>query len=245
MRTRRWAGIVIALLAALAGGAVPAAPARTVVDPAPVDLELVLAVDASASITGSTLDFQLAGHAAAFRDPRVIAAIAGGATGRIAVTLVSWSDPASFDILVPWTVVDGQSGALAFAAAIDALPHRESAGSTGIGAALLNAAGLFRSSGARASRRVIDLVGNGTSNIGIQPEFARDRVTAEGITVNGLVILDEVAWLERYFTVNVIGGRFAFVRVAEDRASFARAILDKLAWEIAGLPVPPPPPDPP
>lgn len=35
-----------------------------------VDLELVLAVDASGSITTGALEFQLRGHAAAFRDPR-------------------------------------------------------------------------------------------------------------------------------------------------------------------------------
>lgn len=199
----------------------------------PVDLQLVLAIDASASIVDSTLDFQLSGHAAAFRDPMVIAAIGGGGHGRIAVTLVSWSDPTAFDVLIPWTLIGDPASVRGFAGAIDALPRRDFAGSTGIGAAILHAAALFDTSGAVSPRRVIDLVSNGYNNIGMMPEIARDRVTAQGITINGLVILDEVSWLENYFATSVVGGHFAFVRVAENRASFARSILDKLAWEIA------------
>ncbi|WP_298374579.1 DUF1194 domain-containing protein [Azospirillum sp.] len=198
-----------------------------------VDLELVLAIDASASVEDSLLDFQLSGHAAAFRDPSVVAAIGGGSRGKIAVTLVSWSDPTAFEVLIPWTQIGAPDSVLAFAAAIDALPRRDFAGSTGIGAAMLNAADQFRFSGASSPRRVIDLVSNGFNNIGIMPEYARDQVLAQGITINGLVILDQVPWLTDYFAARVIGGPSAFVRAADDRRSFARAILDKLRWEIA------------
>lgn len=226
-----WCGALAARLigiALLSGAVVHEARAWTA-----VDLELVLAVDASASVDDSLLDFQLSGHAAAFRDRSVQAAIGGGARGRIAVTLVSWSDPSDFQVLIPWTQVSDPDSAMAFAAAIDALPRRDFSGSTGIGAAMLNAANQFRFSGASSPRRVIDLVSNGFNNVGIQPEYARDRVIADGITINGLVILDEVAWLADYFAARVIGGPAAFVRVADDRRSFATAIREKLRWEIA------------
>lgn len=234
---RRWTWWLPTLAAALvvyaAGGA---STGRAEIA---VDLELVLAVDASASILDNTLDFQLGGHATAFRDPRVIAAIDSGPHRRIAVTLVSWSDPTSFQVLIPWTLLDGAANVRAFADRVDQAPRRDFAGSTGIGAAMLRSAALFDGSGFLPSRRIIDLVSNGTNNIGIRPELARDTVIAAGITVNGLVILDEVSWLADYFTANVVGGPDCFVRVADSRASFARAILDKLAWEIAShVPVP-------
>lgn len=225
---RRWVPALAAILVLYAAGGATSGRAQIV-----VDLELVLAVDASASIVDNTLDFQLAGHAAAFRDPRIIAAIDSGPHRRIAVTLVSWSDPMSFQVLIPWILLDSAASVRAFADRVEQAPRRDFAGSTGIGAAMLRSAALFGASGFLSSRRIIDLVSNGTSNIGIRPEFARDTVTAAGITVNGLVILDEVAWLADYFTASVVGGADCFVRVADSRASFARAILDKLAWEIA------------
>lgn len=197
----------------------------------PAALELVLAIDASTSVDGDLFDFQLRGHAAAFRDPKLVEAISGSGGG-IAVTLVQWSDPSAFRVLIPWTEVADAAGAARFAAAIESVPRRPQHGSTGIGSAVLSAAGLFRGSGEGGPRRVIDLVSNGYNNIGIAPDKARERVVAQGITVNGLVILDEVPWLADYFTAHVIGGPSAFVAVADGMASFGRAILDKLIWEI-------------
>lgn len=206
-------------------GAVVAQPA--------VDLELVFAVDGSGSVNRAMFDLELEGHAAAFRDPGVVEAIRAGHRGRIAVTLVLWSDPTTLEVLVPWTVIADTGSGEAFAAAIDAVPRRERAGSTAIGAALLHAAALFPAADP-APRRTIDVVGNGYNNAGMLPEFARDRVVGEGITINGLVILDDVPWLGTYFAERVIGGSGAFVQSVDDWSGFVRAIADKLKREIAG-----------
>ena len=58
-----------------------------------VDLELVLAVDVSASVDDAEFALQMAGIAEAFRDQEVQAAIASGPLGRVAVSLVLWADP--------------------------------------------------------------------------------------------------------------------------------------------------------
>jgi len=197
-----------------------------------VDLELVLAVDGSGSINRATFDLELAGHAAAFRDPAVIEAIRAGQRGRIAVTLALWSDPTTLDVLVPWTVIADTGSGEAFARAIDAVPRRDHSGSTAIGAALLHAAALFPAADP-APRRVIDVVGNGYSNVGMRPEIARDRVIGQGITINGLVILDDVPWLGTYFAEHVAGGPGAFVQSVDDWSGFIQAIADKLKREIA------------
>src|ERR1700738_9599 len=55
-----------------------------------VDLHLVLAADVSGSMEEAKFDLQRCGYAAAFPSPRVIEAIRGGPSGRIAVALIEW-----------------------------------------------------------------------------------------------------------------------------------------------------------
>lgn len=204
---------------------------------APVDLALVLLVDASGSVSDGGWAFQLRGHATAFRDPRLAAAISAGATGRIAVTLAAFAGPRSLRTLIPWTIVGMPEETAAFADAVDRAPVDGRGGATAIGSALESAADLFADA-PLAPRRTIDISANGFSNAGIDPEVARDRAVAAGITINALVILDEYDWLEEYFADAVIGGPSAFVMTAEDRESFAAAILNKLIAEIAAAPSP-------
>lgn len=205
----------------------PAAPA-----PQPVDLELVLLVDASASITTGALDFQLRGHAAAFRDDRVKAAIAAGPRGGIAVTVARFDGPRSLKVLLPWRRLASAADADDFAEAVLAAPAGQETGSTAIGSAVLDALDLFKGSGFDSPRQTIDIVSNGFSNAGVDPTLARDTAEAAQVTVNALVILDEYDWLEGYYRQQVIGGIGAFVRTAEGRDSFIQALIAKLIDEI-------------
>ncbi|MGD9741241.1 MAG: DUF1194 domain-containing protein, partial [Dongiaceae bacterium] len=72
-------------MAALAGAAAPAAAAE------PVDLELVLAGDASGSIDNAEMRMQRQGYAAAITDPEVLTAISYGEIGAIAVAYIEWA----------------------------------------------------------------------------------------------------------------------------------------------------------
>src|SRR5271157_3101216 len=56
-----------------------------------VDLLLVLAADVSGSMDESKFDLQRSGYAVAFSNSRVIDAIRGGPSGRIAVEFIEWS----------------------------------------------------------------------------------------------------------------------------------------------------------
>ncbi|CAO3379358.1 DUF1194 domain-containing protein [Azospirillum argentinense] len=207
--------------------------------PAPVGrrvaLELVLAVDGSASITDGDLEFQLQGHAAAFRDPDIRdAVIAGG----VAATLVVFSGPHSLRVLVPWTALTSAEEVAAFATRIDKAPRGFQGDSTALGSAIDESAKLFAGNGFDAARKVIDIVSNGFSNSGPDPAGVRDRVERQGITINALAILDEFPWLEEYYQENVVGGVNGFVKTAMDRDSFVEALRQKLIQEIAALPVP-------
>src|ERR671934_696127 len=89
-----------------------------------VDLQLVLAVDASGSGDQRRFQLQQQGYVAAFHDPRVLRAIQSGATQAIAVTMVQWTGPALQIQVLPWTLINDATTARAFAAAIAATPRR-------------------------------------------------------------------------------------------------------------------------
>jgi hypothetical protein len=209
-------------VAALLGASAPAAGAG---------LALVLAVDVSASVTADSYLLQRDGIARAFENPRLgnaISAVPGG----IEALVLEWSDPDRIAVTVGWTRLADKTSAADFAAAVRET-RRSSEGLTAIGPALLAAAAAFDHTPEPATRRIIDISGDGMANFGLPPAVARDRIVATGITINGLAILTEEPWLEAYYRSNVIGGPGAFVVAARDFRSFADAILRKLAQEIA------------
>ncbi|MFV3131411.1 DUF1194 domain-containing protein [Niveispirillum sp. KHB5.9] len=216
------------ILAGLA--ALPAAPAALAAPP-PVDAALLLAVDASASIDKGLLDFQLRGHAAAFRHKAVEGAIARGGNG-IAVMLAQFAGPETLTTLVPWRVLKDGKDCESFADTIDAAPAVFMGGSTALGSAVVQAVALLDAAPYSTSRRTLDIVSNGFSNAGIDPRSAKGYAAGANVTVNGLAILNEYDWLEDYFAANVIAGRGAFVRTAGDLDSFANVLLGKLVTEM-------------
>lgn len=199
---------------------------------ASVDLALVLAIDVSGSISSDRLALQRRGYETAFRDPALARAVRVGPQGRIAATFVEWSDAERQNQAVKWTLIAGEADSLAFAdaiaASVEAIP-----GWTSISGAIDYSAGLLRRNGLHAERRVIDISGDGPNNDGRPVTAARDGALAEGITINGLPILEVEPELDAYYRRNVIGGPHAFVEVARDRESFADAVLRKLLTEIA------------
>src|SRR2546427_12853333 len=89
-----------------------------------VDLQLVLAVDASGSVDQRRFELQMQGYVAAFRDPRVLHAIQSGDTQAIAATMVQWTGPALQIQVLPWTLFNDATTAQAFSTASMATPRR-------------------------------------------------------------------------------------------------------------------------
>jgi len=202
-----------------------------------VDLALVLAVDASSSVSTEEFDLQMRGLAQAFRDPAVVQAIRASGDLGIAVSLIQWSDSRKQAVAVDWTAVRGEVAAQALADEIEAAPRYLIGGGTAIGGALRYALRQFDTSGFRARRKVIDLSGDGRTNQGARPADVRDEAIEQGVTINGLAILNEDPTVDSYYYANVIGGTGAFVMTANDYESYGLAILAKLIKEIAGVPV--------
>jgi Protein of unknown function (DUF1194) len=209
-----------------------------------VDLLLVLSSDVSRSIDAPKFKLQRDGYSAAIMNPRVIQAIRSGALGKIAVSFVEWSGVGAQKVVIDWTVIRDEASAKDFSAQVVEAP-RAFADRTSISGGIDFSMAQLARSPFQANRHTIDVSGDGTNNAGRDVAAARDEALAQGVTINGLVILSErpMSWnadhtnppggLDTYYRDNVTGGPGSFVLVAENFDSFGQAILNKLIAEIA------------
>jgi len=212
-----------------------------------VDLLLVLSADVSRSVDNPKFRLQREGYATAISDPHVLDAIKSGPQQRIALCFIEWSGFGAQKLLIDWALIDGPAAARKFGDQLLELP-RSFADRTSISGGIEFASAQMEHASYEASRRTIDVSGDGTNNAGRDVKLARDEALAKGIVINGLVILSDrpVPWnaehtnppggLEKYYQENVVGGPGAFVLVAENFNSFGRAITKKLTAAIALLP---------
>jgi hypothetical protein len=235
------AAIVLALIIA------QAPRARAASAPVPVDAAIVLAADVSRSIDDEEFALERRGYADAIRSQQLLDAISTGPHGAIALAYVEWAGDGEERVVVDWAVIRNQNDASAFAAAITAAP-RSFIGRTAIGAAIDFSFALFAESAFDATRRVIDVSGDGTSNQGRLVTEARDAAVGAGAVINGLTIFNKKAaamggylamhtnppgGLAQYYRENVIGGAGAFVVPIDDFRTFGEAMMRKLVNEIA------------
>jgi hypothetical protein len=224
-----------AAFVALVGGAIAAEP---------VDLLLVLASDVSHSVDDAKFKLQRDGYVAAISDSRVIKVIRSGPHGRIAICFVEWSGHEQQRVVIDWMLIDGTKAAQDFASQLDEAP-RSFAMFTSISGGIDFAMAQLKRAPFHSERHTIDVSGDGTNNSGRSVIAARDDAVAQGVTINGLVILSElplehdpfhthpVGGLDAYYRENVVGGPNSFVIAAANFNAFGKAMLNKLIAEIA------------
>jgi hypothetical protein len=231
------------LASALLCASVLALPAESAPAPASgakqVDLKLVIATDVSRSINDEEADIQRQGMADAFTSPEVIKAIESGALGRIAVAMLDWSSPEFNRVVLDWTIIDGKESAQEFAKQIVTAPRTPGrrtsiSGAIEMGALMLEAS----EKNIIATRRVIDVSGDGPNNDGRPLGDAHKEAMMQKIIINGLPIMDENANgyypnLDKYFAGCVVGGTGAFVVVVRSFKDFGAAMRRKLILEIS------------
>lgn len=230
------------LLAASGAAIIPAARPRAAEG---VDLLLVLAVDVSRSIDDDEARLQREGYRSAITDARVMEAVRSGMMGAIAVAYVEWAGSDYQRLVIPWTHIGSGAEAEAWAAELGRAP-RVALSWTSISGGLDFSMRVLSEAPFEGTRRVIDVSGDGVNNSGMPVETVRDRVAAEGVTINGLPIMNDRPTfgrpspvpLDQYYRDSVIGGDGAFLVAAEDFESFGNAVRRKLVREIAALPGP-------
>ena len=204
-----------------------------------VDLKLVIATDVSRSINDEEAAIQRDGMAEAFTSSEVVKAIESGALGRIAVAMLDWSSPEFNRVVLDWTIIDGKNSAAAFAELVRNAPRTPGrrtsiSGAIEMGALMLEAS----EKNIVATRRVIDVSGDGPNNDGRPLSDAHKEVLAQKIIINGLPVMDENANgyypnLDKYFAGCVVGGTGAFVVVVRSFKDFGAAMRRKLILEIS------------
>jgi hypothetical protein len=199
----------------------------------PVDVALCLAMDVSASVDFDEFALMAGGTAAALRDPAVLEAATSGPRRAAALCLVLWSGVGAQDVALGWTRLDGPDSAEAIAQAIENAPRIPPAGATALGEGMAAGLALLGRFPGQARRLVMDVSGDGRHNQGRPPGPVRDLAVAAGITVNGLVILNEEPDLLDHYVAEVIGGPGSFAMTCADYPDFADAILRKLRREFS------------
>ena len=212
-----------------------------------VDVALVLVTDVSRSIDDSEFALEKQGYSTAFTDPQVLAAIHSGATGAIAVAYTEFAGAFEVKTVLDWIVIRDEASAKAFADRLLAAP-RSFYGRTAISAGIDHAVQMLAENDFQAQRRLIDVCGDGTNNAGRDIAKARDDALRDGITINGLAIINDhpVSWtyahvqppggLPKYYHDNVVGGPGNFVLEVHDFHTFGEAMTRKLISEISGEP---------
>lgn len=192
-------------------------------------LALLLMIDVSGSVDPREYRVQVQGLAEALRDGIVSEALVREGAY---VSLVQWTGSGRQDVTIPWTPAHTFD-------AVDALADRTANAerpwamfATAVGEALELGERLMAEA-PDCRRKVIDVSGDGQSNEGPEPGLVRDRLVAQGITVNALVITGSEPELIPYFEREVIGGHGAFALSTDGYEDYPERIREKLQRETA------------
>ncbi len=235
----KWLGVLFALTYALALTH-PVNAQDTAAPEVDVDLELVLAVDISRSMSVNELEIQRRGYAEALSSPDVVDAITRGINGQIAIAYIEWAGRHTQRVIVDWVLIGNLEDAQALAATLTA-KFESGMRMTSISRALTFSAALFEDNGYRGLRRIIDISGDGPNNDGPPVLPARQAVIDQGIVINGLPLMTREGkgsyWdlkdLDQYYLHCVVGGPGAFVVPVYEWDFFPQAVRRKLVLELA------------
>jgi hypothetical protein len=197
-----------------------------------MELHLVLAFDASASVNDVEFNLQRTGTAEALRSPLVAGAIER-AHGGVAIAIVQWSSVTQQALGLDWVELHDATDIAAFAKDVADMPRRLPGGNTMIHSGLEFADQMLEAAPGQARRRVIDIAANGRADDAEKLAMTRTSLLSEGIVINGLAIEEDLKLLSNYFIQYVIGGPGAFVITANDFDDFGEAMERKLVREIS------------
>jgi hypothetical protein len=210
--------------------AAPAAAQQTT-----VAVELVLALDSSASVDQREYALQIEGLARAFADPDVLRAVEDLKPLGAAIAVVQWGAPGETRIAIPFTHIETPRDSKAFGFRIGLARRWMWASATSIATAISDSAALIETNEFDGFRNIIDISGDGEDNAGEDLEAARQAAKAQGIVINGLPIMSDSPGLDIYYKERVIIGVDSFIEPARDFEDYVRAIREKLLKELRPL----------
>lgn len=217
-------------------------PVSARADGVEVDLELLLMVDVSRSMTERELEIQRRGYAEALQSDAVYTALQSGLLQRVAMSYVEWAGTQR--VIVDWRLLETRADLDAFAKTLT-VEFNPALRRTSISNAIMFAAESLTQNAYAGLRRVVDISGDGPNNQGRPVLRARDAALAQGIIINGLPLMTREGmgsdwWhlddLDLYYEACVTGGPGSFVIPVRDWDDFAEAVRRKLVLEMVSAP---------
>lgn len=193
-------------------------------------IALILLVDVSGSISEDNYNLQRRGIAQAFQDQSIQDTIKAQ-PGGVALSLLEWSN--NVKISIPWRVLKTKDDIDSFASDVIVAP-RTSTELTALGNALDKALDYMGETPCEPDTKIIDISGDGPSNLKQEPDEPKERAIREGVIINGLPIITIVyPEIVDYYRDRVITPN-GFLVEATDFEDFGKAMRRKLILEIAG-----------
>ena len=240
MLKRISASAIGARCALMLGAMLVLAPATSA--PALCRQALALGLDVSGSVDVKEYRLQLDGLADALLDRDVSAAFLTLPDANVRLLVYEWGGRVGQTILMPWTEISSQRDLVRVATTLRAVKRRPVRLPTALGDAILFGAEALSSQN-DCWRLTLDLSSDGRSNVGPTPSMVSADGALDGVTINVLVIGNEVLPnvqrfvevlkdLDLYFQAEVIRGPGAFVQPTADYAGFREAMTKKLLKEL-------------
>lgn len=206
---------------------------------------LVLGLDVSGSVDAREYRLQVSGLAMALGKPDVRAAILSIPQAPVRLAVYEWSGPRDQRMLLPWTPIDGPQTLDLVIETLARTERNTASPGTALGQAMWYGAELLATQ-SDCARHVLDISGDGKSNLGPLPRDVRSALADQDITINALVIgtdgnasgeqlETDIAPLTSYFRSEVISGPDAFVETALGFEAYTNAMRRKLLRELQAL----------
>jgi Ca-activated chloride channel homolog len=202
------------------------------------DANIVTGLDFSGSIDPRDAQVQIDGITMAIRSPQIIAAIKNGNHGRVGFAVFVWAS-GNHPILLTWRQISSPEEAAAVADDVENGLHAlmgsdalvKLGALTDLSGALEYGGELLRTAPFATNHRFVNIVGNGIDNVGEGTPPTRDRLVAQGVTINGVALgFDRTIY--EYFQREVIGGPKAFALIATDPNNLVEVLARKFVTEI-------------
>ena len=190
-------------------------------------LALILMIDVSSSIDIGEYRFQVDGMADALMDPAIAEILV---RDQVALSVVQWSGIGEAEMSLPWQRMLSAESVVNFANRARAIDRRWERSRTAVGDAIAFGATQFGPV-SDCRRRVMDVSGDGASNVGFDTATMRREIQQMGIEINGLAI-DRVGISVTEFYRRFVITRGGFVLTARGYSDYPRTIAAKLFREI-------------
>lgn len=190
-------------------------------------MALILMVDVSSSIDPGEYRFQVDGMADALLDPAIAEILV---RDQVALSVVQWSGIGEAEMSIAWQRMLTPESVLAFSERARSMDRRWERSRTAVGDAIAFGAAQFGPV-SDCPRRVMDISGDGASNVGFDTASMRRQAQELGIEINGLAI-DRIGVSVTEFYRRFVISQGGFVITATGYSDYPRAIAAKLFREL-------------